>query len=147
VRLRLDDIDWKEATVRVCGKGRLETRLPLTQEVGDAIVDYLRAGRPRTGTDVLFLRACAPYRAITPAGVSTMVAEAIRKAGVTRPSRGAAHLLRHSVAAGMLRHGASLHEIAAVLRHRSIETTAIYAKVDVNALQRIAQAWPEVRTC
>ena len=147
VRLRLDDIDWKEATVRVCGKGRLETRLPLTQEVGDAIVDYLRAGRPRTGTDVVFLRACAPYRAITPACVSTMVAQAIRKAGVTRPSRGAAHLLRHSVATGMLRHGASLQEIAAVLRHRSIETTAIYAKVDVNALQRIAQAWPEVRTC
>jgi len=148
VRLCLDDIDWKEATIRVCGKGRLETLLPLTQEVGDAIVDYLRAGRPRMGTDMLFLRAYAPYRALgSQATVSTLVAQAIRRAGVTCPSRGAAHLLRHSVATGMLRHGASLQEIAAVLRHRSIETTAIYAKVDVNALQRITQAWPEVRTC
>jgi site-specific recombinase XerD len=147
VKLRLDDIDWKEATLRVCGKGRLETRLPLTQEVGDAIVDYLRAGRPHIDTDVLFLRACAPFRAIASNCVSTVVAQAMRRAGVTCPSRGAAHLLRHSVATGMLRHGASLQEIAAVLRHRSIETTEIYAKVDVNALQRIAQAWPEVRTC
>jgi len=147
VTLRLDDIDWKEAAVRVCGKGRLETRLPLTQEVGDAVVGYLNAGRPCTDTDALFLRACAPFRALTSSSVSAMVAQAMRRAGVTCPSRGAAHVLRHSVASGMLRHGASLQEIAVVLRHRSVETTEIYAKVDVNALQRIAQAWPEVEPC
>ena len=71
----------------------------------------------------------------------------MRRAGVTCPSRGAAHVLRHSVATSMLRHGASLHDIAAVLRHRSIETTQIYAKVDIAMLQEIAQPWPEVQPC
>ncbi len=66
---------------------------------------------------------------------------------MARPSRGAAHLLRHSVATSMLRHGASLREVAALLRHRSIETTQIYAKVDVTMLSRIAQPWPEVPSC
>jgi len=148
VTLRLGDIDWKEATVRVSGKGRRETRLPLTQEVGDALVAYLKAGRPQTDTDVVFLCGRAPYHAFgSPGTVSTMVARAMRKAGVVCPSRGAAHVLRHSVATSMLRQGASLQEIATVLRHRSIETTQIYAKVDVTALERIAQAWPEVQPC
>ena len=71
----------------------------------------------------------------------------MRRAGVKAPSRGAAHLLRHSIATTMLRHGASLQEISALLRHRSIETTEIYAKVDVGALEQIAQPWPEVRSC
>ncbi len=71
----------------------------------------------------------------------------MRRAGINRPSRGAAHLLRHSIASSMLRHGASLQEISALLRHRSIETTQIYAKVDVRALQQIAQPWPAVRSC
>jgi site-specific recombinase XerD len=79
--------------------------------------------------------------------VTAIVARALRRAGVARPSRGAAHLLRHSVATSMLRHGASLQEIAVLLRHRSIETTQIYAKVDVTALRSIAQAWPEVQPC
>jgi hypothetical protein len=78
---------------------------------------------------------------------SAIVDRALHRAGITRPSRGAAHLLRHSVATAMLRHGASLHDVAALLRHRSIETTQIYAKVDVIALQTIAQPWPEVPPC
>ncbi len=146
VQLCLDDIDWKEASVRVCGKGRRETRLPLTQEIGDAVVGYLKA-RPQTEVDALFLRSRAPYRAPTSSGVSAIVAQAMRRAGIARPNRGAAHVLRHSVATAMLRQGASLQEIATVLRHRSIETTQIYAKVDVTALQQIAQAWPEVQPC
>jgi site-specific recombinase XerD len=76
-----------------------------------------------------------------------IVASAMRRAGIKRPSRGAAHLLRHSIASSMLRHGASLQEISTLLRHRSIETTEIYAKVDVRGLQQIAQPWPEVRSC
>jgi site-specific recombinase XerD len=148
VQLRLDDIDWKEAAVRVCGKGRRQTQLPLTQEVGDAVVDYLKAGRPQTDTDVVFLRSRAPFRPFAShCAVSMIAARAMRRAGVACPSRGAAHVLRHSVATAMLRHGASLQEIAKVLRHRSIETTQIYAKVNVTALQRIAQAWPEVQPC
>lgn len=148
VTVRLGDIDWRDATVRVSGKGRRETQMPLTQEVGDALVAYLTAGRPQTDSEMLFLCARAPYRALgSHATVSSIAARAMHKAGVVCPSRGAAHVLRHSAASAMLRHGASLQEIATVLRHRSLETTEIYAKVDVTALQRIAQAWPEVQPC
>lgn len=148
VQLRLCDLDWKEAWIRVSGKGRRQTLLPLTQEIGDAIASYIKDGRPQTETDTLFIRSCAPYRAFrNTAAVSGLVAQAMRRAGVSCPSRGAAHVLRHSVASSMLRHGASLQEIALVLRHRSIETTEIYAKVDVIALRQIAQPWPEVEPC
>jgi integrase/recombinase XerD len=148
VQLRLEDIDWKGAWVCVSGKSRRQTRLPLTQEVGDAIVSYVQEGRPRSHSDMLFLRSRAPFRGFrSHSAVSVIVATAIRRAGVKRPGRGAAHLLRHSVASSMLRQGASLQEIAALLRHRSIETTQIYAKIDVTALQQIAQPWPEVWSC
>ena len=148
VQLRLGDIDWKEAWISVSGKNRREMRLPLTQEVGQAIVDYLQDGRPQSETDVVFVRSRAPFRAFaTHSTVSGIVAQAMRRAGVACPSRGAAHVLRHSVATSMLRQGASLQDIAVILRHRSIETTQIYAKVDVTALQRIAQPWPEVQPC
>lgn len=145
VHLRLSDIDWKDASIQVCGKGRRHTRLPLTQEVGRAIVAYLKKGRPRTNADTLFIRCRAPFRAFgSPSAVSDIVDKALRRAGVVRLSRGAAHLLRHSLATSLLREGASLEDIAAILRHRSIETTQIYAKVDIPALRQIAQPWPEV---
>jgi site-specific recombinase XerD len=122
--------------------------LPLSQEVGQALVTYLQHGRPRTTIDVVFVRCRAPLRSLDSHGaITAIVARALRRAGVTRPSRGAAHLLRHSIASSMLRHGASLQEIGTLLRHRSIETTQIYAKVDVPSLQAIAQPWPEVQPC
>jgi integrase/recombinase XerD len=148
VQMRLRDIDWKGAWVHVSGKSRRQTRLPLTQEVGQAIAAYVQASRPPAHTDALFLRSRAPSRALgSHCAVSMIVASAFRRAGVKRPGRGAAHLLRHSLASSMLRQGASLQEISAVLRHRCIETTQIYAKIDVTALQQIAQPWPEVRSC
>ena len=148
VQLRLGDIDWKGSWIRVSGKSKRETQLPLTQELGQAIVDYLQDARPHSNTDAVFVRSRAPFRAFANhIAVSGIVKRAMRRAGVTCPSRGAAHLLRHSAATSMLRHGASLQDIAAILRHRSIETTQIYAKVDVTTLQRIAQPWPEVRPC
>ena len=148
VQLRLSDLDWTGAWIRVCGKGRREARLPLTQEVGQALVAYLTTGRPPTTSDAVFVRSRAPFRAFrSHCAVSVIVDRAFCRAGVRRPSRGAAHLLRHSVATAMLRHGASLQEVAAVLRHRSIATTQIYAKVDVTALRQIAQPWPEVPSC
>jgi len=144
----LQDIDWKGAWLRVAGKGRQQARLPLSQEVGQAIVTYLQHGRPAASTDALFLRSRAPFRGFrSHATVSVIVASAMRRARIKRPSHGAAHLLRHSIASSMLRHGASLQEISTLLRHRSIETTEIYAKVDVRGLQQIAQPWPEVRSC
>jgi integrase/recombinase XerD len=148
VQMRLQDIDWKGASIHVSGKNRRQTRLPLTQEVGDAIVSYVQKGRPRSHTETLFLRSRAPFRGLRDhAAVSMIVATAFRRAGIKRPGRGAAHLLRHSVASSMLRQGASLQQIAALLRHRSVETTQIYAKIDVTALQQIAQPWPEVWSC
>lgn len=147
MQLRLSDVDWQGAWIHVCGKGRRATRLPLTQEVGDAIVAYLQDGRPPAQTDAVFVGCRAPFRAFAPGVVPLIVGRALDGAGVVRPSRGAAHLLRHSVATSMLRHGASLQDIGALLRHQSIETTQIYAKVDVVALRQIAQPWPEVQSC
>jgi site-specific recombinase XerD len=148
VQLRLRDIDWKGAWILVSGKSRHQVRLPLTQEVGQAIVTYLQHGRPQARTDALFVRSRAPFGAFAShCAVSVLVDRAIRRAKVTRPSRGAAHLLRHSLDSSMLRHGALLQDISVLLRHRSIETTQIYAKVDVAGLGQIAQPWPEVSSC
>jgi site-specific recombinase XerD len=148
VQMRLKDIDWKGAWVHISGKSRRQTRLPLTQEIGQAIVAYIQAARFPAPTDKLFLRSCAPFRALgSQCAVSSIVRRAFRRAGVKHPGRGAAHLLRHSLASSMLRRGASLQEISVILRHRSIESTQIYAKVDVTGLQQIAQLWPEVPPC
>jgi integrase/recombinase XerD len=149
VHLRLSDIDWKDASIQVCGKGGRGKRLPLSQEVGQAIVAYLKKGRPRTSVDRVFVCANAPFRAFGSSCVVTKIVDkALRRAGVVRPTRGAAHLLRHSLATSLLRQGATLQDIAAILRHRSLETTQIYAKVDFPSLRHIAQPWPvEVSPC
>lgn len=148
VRLRFSDVDWKEGMIRVSGKGRRETVLPLSQEVGDALAAYIKDHRPQADTDAMFVRSSAPYRAFSGStSISIIVARAMRCVGIRCPKPGAAHVLRHSVASSMLRGGVSLQEIAAVLRHCSLLTTEIYAKVDVVALQQIAQPWPEVKTC
>lgn len=148
VQLRLADLDWTEATISVSGKGRRQTLMPLTQEIGDAIARYITDGRPETSVDALFTRSRAPFRALANhCAVSMIAAQAMHRAGVVCPSRGAAHVLRHSIASSMLRQGASLQDIAGVLRHRSTATTEIYAKVDVVALRQIAQPWPEVKSC
>ena len=148
VQLRLGDVDWKGAEIQVSGKGRREVRLPLTQEVGGALVAYMQHSQPRTNADVFFVHSKAPFCAFSShSAVSVIVTRAMRRAGVTCQSRGAAHVLRHSAATSMLRQGASLQDIADILRHRSIATTQIYAKVDVVALRQIAQPWPEVQPC
>jgi site-specific recombinase XerD len=145
VHLRLTDIDWQNASIHVCGKGCRHTRLPLTQEVGRAIIAYLKKGRARTNADTLFIRCRPPFCALGSSDAVTMIVDkALRRTGVVRPSRGAAHLLRHSLATSMLRQGVLLEDIATILRHRSIETTQIYAKVDIPSLRQIAQPWPEV---
>jgi site-specific recombinase XerD len=148
VTMRLQDIDWQGAWIQVSGKNRRQTRLPLNQEVGEAIVSYLRKARPPVHHDALFVCSRAPFRPLgSHCAVSVIVDRAIRRAGVVRPSRGAAHLLRHSLASSMLREGATLQQISLLLRHKSIETTQIYAKVDITGLQQIAQPWPEVSSC
>jgi integrase len=141
VRMCLSDIDWADARLCVTGKGRREVRLPLPQEVGDALLVYLRGRRSVVACDRVFLRDRAPWRPLgDSSSVSALVRRAVERAGVTAPSRGA-HLLRHSAATAMLREGVSLPSIGIILRHRSVETTTHYAKVDVELLRSVAQPW------
>jgi site-specific recombinase XerD len=146
--LRFDQIDWARGRITLSGKGRRESQLPLPQEVGDALLVWLEDGRPQVDDSHVFLRYAPPQRPFTEsAAISKIVARALDRAGLTNtPSRGA-HLLRHSAARAMLEDGASLETIGTVLRHRSVSTTANYAKVDLDALRGIAQAWPEDRPC
>lgn len=147
VGLRLDDIDWREGRLLVRGKGGREARLPLPQDAGDALLDYLKTERPAAPTDHVFLTSCAPIGPLRTAGLSAVVARAIERACVQAPGHGT-HLLRHSLATRLLREGAALDTIGAVLRHRNIDTTALYAKVDVDLLRQVAQPWPtEVSSC
>jgi site-specific recombinase XerD len=143
-QLRLDDIEWETGSMRVSGKSRYEVRLPLPQDVGDAIAAYL-GGRPSTcPSDHVFLRNIAPFRPFRKGdGISSVVKRLMQRAGIVAPVKGA-HVLRHTAATEMLRHGVPLEKIGLVLRHRGIDTTAHYAKADVTLLKQIAQPWPEV---
>ncbi|MEP7023026.1 MAG: site-specific integrase [Actinomycetota bacterium] len=144
VQLRLDDLDWRNATVRVrarkTGHGAL---LPLTTEVGMALAGYLRHGRPETLSRQVFvlhwLRAGEP---ISTSIVGRAVDNALHRAGMDAPVRGA-NLLRHSLATDLLGRGASLREIADLLGHSSLATTRIYAAVDLAALREVALPWPQ----
>lgn len=142
--MELDDIAWTEGVLRVRGKSRREVRLPLPQEVGDALLVYIEEVRPRVDEAKIFLRSMAPYRPFgTSSVISGIVRRGLERAGITNAPSYGAHLLRHSAATSMLRAGATLEAIGAVLRHRSVDSTAYYAKVDVRALSLIAQPWPE----
>lgn len=142
VRMTLDDIDWDAGELVVRGKGSRLDRVPIPSDVGDALVTYLRDRHVGVDTRRFFLTARAPRQGFSsPAAVSTIVRRAIDRCGLTPPSKGA-HLLRHSLATDLLRRGASLAEIGELLRHRSPDTTMIYAKVDFAALRELAQPWP-----
>lgn len=143
VRLTLDDIDWCNAEMTVTGKGGRHDVLPLPHEVGEALAAYLQGGRPTCATRRLFVGRYAPVRGFqSSCAVVNIVRYALARAGIERPGRGAAHLLRHSLATKMLRNGASLEEIGQILRHQSPDSTRIYAKVDLDALRPLAPAWP-----
>jgi site-specific recombinase XerD len=139
--LRLTDVDWRSGRIRFAGKNRREIWLPLPQDVGDAIVDYLQNERPATDSAFVFAKSVAPAGRINAAVVSSIVRRAIERVGIETPSCGA-HLLRHSAATAMLRQGASLPQIGSLLRHERIETTWIYAKVDRELLNQVAVPWP-----
>ena len=144
VQLRLEDLDWRNAVVRVrarkTGHGAL---LPLTAQVGTALAGYLQHGRPDTPVRQVFvlhrLRTGAP---ISSSIVGRAVDNALRRAGIDAPVRGG-NLLRHSLATELLGHGASLPEIADLLGHSSLATTRIYASVDIAALREVAMPWPQ----
>jgi site-specific recombinase XerD len=137
--LQLEDVDWTTGEIVIRGKGRALSRLPLPVDVGEAIVAYLRRATRSKTTRAAFVRCRAPYDAVTPEAIAGVAQRALRAAGI---ASGGAHRLRHTAATQMLRRGASLTEIAQVLRHRHVDTTAIYAKVDRDSLRSIAKIWP-----
>jgi site-specific recombinase XerD len=140
--LELEDIDWKNGSLSVHGKSGRRTQLPLPKDVGEAIVAYLRHGRPRSTSRRVFLRARAPIRGfLTQCAVGSIVRHAILRAGIEAPTTGA-HQFRHGLATQMLRQGASLAQIGELLGHKSPETTKIYTKVDLEALRTLALPWP-----
>jgi len=142
VSLTLDSIDWEAGSIAVAGKGNQDASLPLPVEVGEAIADYLRHGRPVSSTRALFLRVCAPIRGLgAQQTVGTIVGAALKRAGIDTRHRGT-HQFRHALATDMLRHGATLTEIGSVLRHRHAKTTSLYAKVDFAALRPLSLPWP-----
>jgi len=137
--LRLEDVDWRAGELTVRGKGSTVERLPLPNDVGDALVSYLRDGRPSCALREVFLPTRAPITPLSSMAVTAVVRCACDRAGVERIG---AHRLRHTLAAELLAAGAPLAEIAPILRHASISTTAIYAKVDRLALRTLARPWP-----
>jgi len=143
VALELDGILWRSAELVVHGKGQMVEHMPLLDDVGEALAMYLRDDRDASASRRVFLRMWAPRVGLTgPAAVGHIVRLAFARAGFRPACRGAAHLFRHGLATTMIRHGASMAEIAEVLRHRSQDSTAIYAKVSFEALRGVARAWP-----
>ena len=141
--LHLDDIDWDRAVIRVSGKSRRAAELPLPQDVGDALRDYILKARPRSDERKVFLRSRAPHLPLKRNGICVfIVGRAIRQAGIRGVGPRSSHLFRHSAATNLLRDGAPLEAIGALLRHRSPDTTAIYARVDVRMLRELVQPWP-----
>jgi site-specific recombinase XerD len=146
IAIQLNDIDWRAGTILVRGKGKRHDRMPLPEDVGNAIVDYIRKGRRGTSR-TLFVSNKVPYRSFADSQIlNSALREAFERTGLRPPQKYVgSHLLRHSLATDMLHKGASLDEIGDVLRHRSRMTTTIYARHDVDSLRSIAQDWPATK--
>jgi site-specific recombinase XerD len=140
--LMLDDIDWESGEITICGKGSKRNRLPLPQEVGKALVQYLQHGRPPCSSRYVFIRLRAPHTKFQSSSpIGKIVERAIKRAGLNPPHKGS-HLLRHTFATSLLRHGASLPEIGRMLGHERVSSTLVYAHIDMKNLKKVAQPWP-----
>ena len=140
--ITLDDIEWESGNISIYGKGRSISRLPLPKDAGEAIVTYIKYGRPTCSTRHIFVRHTAPIRELgNSSTISSIVRRALIHAGIKSFHMGA-HIFRHTVATEMLNQGASLDEIGELLGHSNPNTTSIYAKVDIKALKKLAQPWP-----
>jgi integrase/recombinase XerD len=143
VILELDDIHWRIGEIVIRGKGGMVDRLPLLADIGEALALYIRQDRSVSEFRQVFQRVYPPHIGLTgPAAIGHIVRQALARAGVRRSGRGAAHLFRHGLATQMIRRGASLTEISEVLRHRSLNTTAVYTQVSFEALRTVARSWP-----
>jgi len=142
VTLCLDDIDWEHGEVTIRAKGNKQAHLPLPKDVGNALAEYLKHARPACPFRNVFISPRAPYRPLKNGSVlSSIVNRAVKRAGLDPQNKGA-HLLRHTLATECLRKGATLTEVGEILRHRNIDTTAIYAKVDFTRLRTLSMPWP-----
>ena len=137
--LRLEDVDWTAGTLTVHGKGGRIDLMPLPPDVGQAIVEYLLDGRPDTSARTVFVRATAAFTPLERSSVSCIVARAAQRAGLGTVH---GHRLRHTAATETLNAGASLEEVAQLLRHEGVATTVVYAKTDQNRLAQLARPWP-----
>jgi site-specific recombinase XerD len=141
--LTLDDIDWRSGEMLIHAKGRRRSTMPIPPDVGAVIVAYLRDGRPHSSCRRLFLRMLAPHIGFASGCAITMIAkQALDRAGIHGHAHRGAHLFRHSLATNLLRSGATFSEIGQLLRHESIDSTRIYAKVDIDALRHLSLPWP-----
>lgn len=143
-RLRLGDVDWRAGEVVVRGKAHRQDRLPLPDDVGQALVGYLTGGRGPSPDRQLFLTCRAPRGPIRADNVGDLVERACHRAGLAVVGP---HRLRHALAARLLHEGAGLAAISQVLRHQDLATTALYAKVDLHSLRQVAQPWPGMSPC
>jgi site-specific recombinase XerD len=142
VSLCFDDIDWADGRLALRpGKTHRARHVPLPHDVGQAIVAYVHNGRPQSASRQVFVHSRAPFRSLTRAAVGAIVRQAFTRAGILVPPGSASHIFRHTVASQMVNHGASFKDVADVLGHQSIETTGIYAKLDLEALAAVALPW------
>ena len=140
--LQFRDVDWREGVIRIRShKSRRERQLPLPAEVGLAVAEYLRESRPASPSRSIFVHGHAPFRSLRNSGVGGIARRALKLAGIVVPRPGA-HVFRHTVATRMIRRGATLPQVAEVLGHLDLETTALYAKLDLATLSVVAMPWP-----
>jgi site-specific recombinase XerD len=144
--LSLDEIDWRKGVLRIHhGKGQRINLLPLSADTGRAIALYIRHDRPPTQQRNVFVRHVAPIgEPIKSCAIQAIIRRAFKHSGITTPFMGS-HMLRHTAATRMVQAGVSIKEVADILGHRSINTTCIYAKVDLPTLSSVAMPWPEVQ--
>jgi len=142
VLLCFDDIDWANGRLALRpGKSRRARTLPLPHDVGQAVVAYVQSGRPQSVSRQVFVRSRPPFRSLTSAAVWAIVRQAFTRAGIIVPPGVASHIFRHTIASQMVNHGASFKDVADVLGHQSIQTTGIYAKLELDALAAVALPW------
>lgn len=145
IKLTLQEINWRAGEFSIRGKGCKRSVMPLPNDVGEALSDYIVNYRPKTKTPRVFLNTRAPFQQFSnPSTVSSIVRRQLASAGIETTSKGA-HLLRYTVATHCLKNGGSLYEACELLRHFSIDTTAIYAKLDYEQLSQLAMPWPTLR--
>lgn len=141
-KMTLEDFNWNQGELTILGKGPRKDRLPIPCDVGEAIVKYLKHGRPKCRTRSVFVRARAPYKGFASSGSLCNIVERALCRSNLEPAHKGAHLLRHSLANHMLQKGSTIVEIGEILRHQLPNTTEIYTKIDLNALNSLAQPWP-----